>query len=118
ALRAQVALRPHVVAISADQLDVFVLHVDLQPAHALAQRTRDEMSLHQSSCSRPPCAGPPDRPAAEARSRPPPRLPKTSTYERSFSAIPIVERPRHRSGGASGSSASRPSTLPMQERSP
>ena len=52
ALRAEVALRPHVVAVAADQLDVLVLDVDLQAAHALAQRTRHEMSLHRSSISR------------------------------------------------------------------
>ncbi len=52
ALRAQVTLRPHVVAIPTDQRDVIALHVDLQPAHALTERTRDEMSLHRSSISR------------------------------------------------------------------
>ena len=55
ALGTQVALRPHVVAIASDQLDVLVLDVDLQSAHALTQRTRHEMSLHQSnSFTRPP----------------------------------------------------------------
>jgi hypothetical protein len=37
---------------------VLAFHIDLQPAHALAQRTRDEMSLHQSSISRSRRAGP------------------------------------------------------------
>ena len=34
ALRAEVALRPHVVAVAADQRDVLVLDVDLEAAHA------------------------------------------------------------------------------------
>jgi hypothetical protein len=42
ALRAEVTLRQHVVAVAADQLDAVILDVDLQAAHALAQRTRHE----------------------------------------------------------------------------
>jgi len=68
ALGAQVALRPHVVAVTADQLDVLVLDVDLQPTHALTERTRDEMSLHQSTISQLRRAGP-DGESAEPGAR-------------------------------------------------
>ena len=39
-------------------VDVLVLDVDLEAAHRLAQRTRDEMSLHQSSISHHPALSP------------------------------------------------------------
>src|SRR5262249_2987620 len=44
ALRAHIALAPHVLAITADQLDPLVLHMNVEPTHRLAQRAGDRVN--------------------------------------------------------------------------
>jgi hypothetical protein len=44
-LGAEVPLGPHVVTVGADQLDPLAAHVDLQPAHRLAQRAGAQVHL-------------------------------------------------------------------------